>query len=281
MLLDLTKDNVIFIDETRVHIEWNVRTFYPQGEKNVRKVSSKKISLNCIGALAPRGNSHISFPKKTNAYTIVIFLLELLKKNTHNPELIKELNRILNLDNMDQNFVENEMKMELAYNEENFTKKIEAINQQNIPCASKKEKLEKLLRTFTISTNKLLYRLRANQMKNILSSNLLNKFNDIGIVWDNAPPHIAHHVKDILKLLGVKLVPLPVRCPEYNPIEYTWLHDKYQTAKEPIDDENELKKFFEKQFYELVEKNNYCGYLFDLIQDKRKYYAKEIEIPAI
>ena len=272
---------MIFIDETRLRIEWNVRCFYPKGEKNIRKVSSKKISLNSIGALAPRGKSYISFPKRTNAYTMVIFLLILLKKNIRDPKLIKELDFILNQNNMNQDFVENEMKMELAYKEENFTKKIDFINRQNIPCQNKKERLEKLLRNYTVSTNKLLYRLRANQMKNIKSSNLFNQFNDIVIVWDNAPPHIAHHVQEILKFLGVKLVPLPVRCPEYNPIEYTWKNDKYETAKEPIDDENELKNFFEKQFYELTEKNNFSDYWFDLIHKQRNYYAEEIKITTI
>jgi len=70
-------------------------------------------------------------------------------------------------------------------------KKIDAINKLNIPCESKKERLEKLLNKFTVSSNKLLYRLRTNQMNNITSSNLFNKFNDIVIVWDNAKAHIA------------------------------------------------------------------------------------------
>jgi hypothetical protein len=78
---------VIFIDETRVHIEWNVRCFYPKDEKNIRKVSSKRISLNCIGALTSKEKSHISFPEKTNAFTIMIFILELLKKNTLNKRI--------------------------------------------------------------------------------------------------------------------------------------------------------------------------------------------------
>ena len=72
---------------------------------------------------------------------------------------------------MDPLFVENEMKMELAFKEEDFTQKIENINKLIIPCENKKEKLEKLLRKFTVSTNKLLYRLRANQIEKITSSN--------------------------------------------------------------------------------------------------------------
>ena len=113
------------------------------------------------------------------------------------------------------------MKIELLYKEGSFTEKIDSINQQNISCEDKKGKLEKLLKTFTVSRNKLLYWLRSNQMETIINSGLFNKFKDIVIVWDNAPAHIANHVKDILNFLGVKIVPLPVRCPDYNPIEFT------------------------------------------------------------
>jgi hypothetical protein len=236
--------------------------------------------LNCIGALA-NGKSYISFPKKTNATTMVIFLLELLRENTQDIDLKKEIDYILSHDKINPDFVENEMKMELLYKDGGFTEKIDSINQLNIPCEDKKGRLEKLLRTYTVSNNKLLYRLRSNQMEIIVNSSLYNKFNDIAIVWDNAPPHIANHVKDILNFLGVKLTALPVRCPDYNPIEYTWLDDKHETAKEPIDDENKLKKFFQELFYKLAEMNNYAGYWFKLIREKRKEYFGELIHPII
>ncbi|MDR2624263.1 MAG: transposase [Methanobrevibacter sp.] len=117
-----------------------------------------------------------------------------------------------------------------------------------------------------------MYRLRSNQITNIKNSKLSKKFNKIVIIWDNAKSHISNHVKDILKILEVKLVPLPVRCPKYNPIEHTWKDNKYETAKEPIDNENHLKEFFERKFYELVEKNSYTNYWYDLIENKRNSY---------
>ena len=90
LYIDLAKDNIIFIDETRVNIKWNVRIFYPKGKKNLRKVSSQKNQLKLYRSLAPRGKSHISFPEKTNATIIVVFLLKLLRKNTHNTELMRK-----------------------------------------------------------------------------------------------------------------------------------------------------------------------------------------------
>ena len=66
-------------------------------------------------------------------------------------------------------------------------------------------------------------------------------------------------------------MPLPVRCPNYNPIEYTWRDTKRETAKEPIDDENELKNFFEQEFYTLTEENNYSDYWFNLITEKKVF----------
>ena len=277
----MDKDIIIFIDETRVHIFWNVRCFYPRGEKNIREVSSKRISLNAIGALVPNGNSHISFPERTNAFTMILFVLELFKENATNPMVIKELDHILNMANMDSDLVVDEMKMELGFRDEDFTKKVDAINKLNISCEIKKEKLENLLNKFTISNNKLLYRLRSNQMENIINSNLFKKFDNFVIVWDNAKTHIANHVKNILDFLGVRISPVPVRCPDYNPIEYPWSDCKRETAKEPIDDEKELEIFFEKEFYSLTEKNNYSDYWFNLISEKRNKYSDKIEIPSI
>ena len=212
---------------------------------------------------------------------MVVFLLELLKENTDDQSKIEELDRILNRPNINQDLVENEMKMELGYREKDFTEKIDVINRLNIPCESKKERLEKLLNKFTVSTNKLLYRIRSNQMDNIQNSNLLNMFSGIVIVWDNAKAHIAHHVRDIMDFLGVRISPLPVRCPDYNPIEYPWGDSKRETAKEPIDDENDLKNFFEEQFYTQTEKNNYSDYWFKLIHEKRKFYADKIKTSTI
>jgi hypothetical protein len=244
-----------------------------------RKVSSKKISLNSIGALSPNGKSYIEFPLKTNAFTIVIFILNLLKENTNNKNEIKELISILNHENMNPFFVEDQMKIELAYNENDFTKKIETINNLEIPCESKKNKLEKLLKNFTVSPLKLLAKLRSNQKEIIKSSKLHKCFDNIAIIWDNAPTHIAIHVKELLDFLGINLVPLPVKCPDYNPIEFSWNNTKYETAKEPINDENILKNFFKNKFYESVEKNNYTDYWYELIELGRKvYYDKEYSI---
>jgi hypothetical protein len=212
---------------------------------------------------------------------MIIFLLELLKENTSDQSKIDELDSILSMNIVDSDFVEGEMKMELGYKEKDFTEKVDSINKLNISCESKKERLEKLLNRFTVSSNKLLYRLRSNQMDVISGSGLFKMFCDVVIVWDNAKAHIAHHVKDIMSFLGVRIVPLPVRCPNYNPIEYPWSDAKRETAKEPIDDENELKLFFKEQFCTLTEKNNYADYWFNLINEKREYYSDKLEIPAI
>jgi hypothetical protein len=178
---------------------------------------------------------------------------------------------------MNPDIIEEEMKFELASKEKDFSKKIEIINSLKISCGDKKAKLESLLKKFTISNGKLMYRLRFNQIENIKNSNLFKKFNNIDIVWDNSKSHIANHVKDLINFLGAKLIHLPVKCPEYNPIELTWNDNKYQTAKEPIDDENELKNFFENEFYTAVEKNNYDSYWYNLIESKRNFYQNDLE----
>jgi transposase len=247
-------------------------------KKILGEVSSKRISLNSIGALAPMGNSYIAFQERTNAFTMMLFLLELLRENCVNEEDYIELNRLINLKNTNPELVKEEMKFELASKEKDFSKKVEAINDLDVSCEVKRDKLERLLGKFTVSNFKLMHRLRSNQRKNIENSSLYKKFRGVVIVWDNAKSHIAIHIKELLDFLGVKIVPLPVRCPEYNPIEQVWADNKYQTTKEPIDDENDLKNFFEEQFYDLVEINNYDGYWYDLIQSKRNFYQEYLKI---
>jgi transposase len=278
LLLDLNKDNIIFIDEVRVRIDWNVRTFYLKGEKNLRKVSSKKISLNCIGALAPNGNSYISFPERTNSFTMIKFILELLKENTTNKKTIHEINLLLNADNTNENLVKKEMQMELASKEKNLFQKIKNIEKLKTSFEEKKEKIDKIIRSFTISKRKLLYRLRKNQFNNIINSKLSKQFINTGIVWDNAKAHIANHVKDLLTFFGIKIAPLPIKSPEYNPIEYSWSDNKRETAKETIDSENKLKEYFRNEFYQLVKKNNYTNYWYNLIPEKRNCYRNQLEI---
>ncbi|MCC7552966.1 MAG: transposase [Methanobacteriaceae archaeon] len=51
---------------------------------------------------------------------------------------------------------------------------------------------------------------------------------------DNARVHIAKHVLNIAEFCGIKIIPLPPRCPEYNFIEYSWKDNKRETAKLPI-----------------------------------------------
>jgi hypothetical protein len=277
----LDKDNIIFIDESRVRIEWNVRIFYLKGEKNTRKVSSKRISLNCIGALASNGKSYIAFPMKTNSFTIIKFILEVLIENTTDMETLDELDKILNADNTDEKLVEKEMQMELASKESHLFKKIDYIGKLKISYKEKKKKIDKIIRSFTISSRKLLHRLRKNQFDNIMNSNLGKQFINTPIVWDNAKSHTANHVKEIFTFLGIIRVPLPVKSPEYNPIEYPWKDCKYETAKEPIDSEQELKEFFTTQFYDSVEKNNYTDYWYELIPEKREHYSNQLEITTI
>ena len=212
---------------------------------------------------------------------MIIFILELLRANSTDGRKLEELNSLLNAVNTNEKLVEKEMQMELASKEKHLFQKIENIGKLKIHYNEKKKKIDKIIRSLTVSSRKLLYRLRKNQFDNITNSTLGKKFCKTAIVWDNAKSHIANHVKDILSFLGIKRVPLPVRSPQYNPIEYPWADDKYETAKEPIDSEKELKEFFSNEFYELVEKNNYTSYWYDLIPEKRNYYSDQLEITTI
>lgn len=46
------------------------------------------------------------------------------------------------------------------------------------------------------------------------------------LLWDNAPPHHPHTVRELAAALGIELVFLPFRSPELNPCEDLWRHLK-------------------------------------------------------
>ncbi len=50
------------------------------------------------------------------------------------------------------------------------------------------------------------------------------------LIWDNAPPHHPHRVRDAAAAVGMTLVFLPFRSPELNPCEDLWRHLKATVA---------------------------------------------------
>jgi transposase len=50
------------------------------------------------------------------------------------------------------------------------------------------------------------------------------------LVWDNAPPHHTHRVRQAAAAAGIELAWLPFRSPELNPCEDLWRHLKAGVA---------------------------------------------------
>jgi transposase len=42
------------------------------------------------------------------------------------------------------------------------------------------------------------------------------------LIWDNAPPHLPHRVRDAAHAVGITLAFLPFRSPELMPLEELW-----------------------------------------------------------
>jgi transposase len=42
------------------------------------------------------------------------------------------------------------------------------------------------------------------------------------LIWDNAPPHHPHRVRDVAQAAGIRLAFLPFRSPELMPLEELW-----------------------------------------------------------
>jgi transposase InsO family protein len=50
------------------------------------------------------------------------------------------------------------------------------------------------------------------------------------LVWDNAPPHKPHRVREAARAVGIQVVFLPFRAPELNPCEGLWRGLKTEVA---------------------------------------------------
>lgn len=50
------------------------------------------------------------------------------------------------------------------------------------------------------------------------------------LIWDNAPPHKPHRVRDAAAAVGIEVVFLPFRSPELNPCEDLWRGLKQEIA---------------------------------------------------
>jgi hypothetical protein len=50
------------------------------------------------------------------------------------------------------------------------------------------------------------------------------------LIWDNAPPHKPHRVRDVAAAAGIQVAFLPFRSPELNPCEDLWRGLKQEIA---------------------------------------------------
>jgi transposase len=262
--IDFEKDTIFFIDETSVKILWNVRRFHLKDEKNIRKVSSKRISLNAVGALSINVKGFISFPEKTNVFTVTEYILNLMKENTINEKIKNEIDEVLNHENTEIDYIKEYIKSQIM-DDEKFNQKIEKIQKLSIDKYKKSDKITRLLNKIKVTSKKIDYQKRKNQETNILESNLKNKFKNYKILWDNARVHTSSHVKTVCDFLGIEIIQLPVKCPDYNPIEYPWADTKKSTAELPIDDEYILQKSFAENFYNHIKNNDYTNYFIKLV----------------
>lgn len=50
------------------------------------------------------------------------------------------------------------------------------------------------------------------------------------LIWDNAPPHKPHRVREVAAAVGITVIFLPFRSPELNPCEDLWRGLKQEVA---------------------------------------------------
>ena len=77
------------------------RCYSKKGEKNIKKQPTEKISLTGVGVQSVNGNSFISFLNNTKTFEMMKFMITIIIQNSNNKELIQELNKIINMEELE------------------------------------------------------------------------------------------------------------------------------------------------------------------------------------
>ena len=96
---------------------------------------------------------------------------------------------------------------------------------------------------------------RKTILKFLIKNNIQNKLKKektIYIILDNYSVHKSQFIKQISKILNIKLIPLPTYSLHLNPIEQVWRIEKRIIKKHFIKSTEFLTEMVSKEFYKIV-----------------------------
>ena len=235
------------------------RCYSKKGEKNIKKQPTEKISLTGVGVQSVNGNSFISFLNNTKTFEMMKFMITIIIQNSNNKELIQELNKIINMEELE---IEN--ILDTINQKENFYRllnTLKSLSSRNKTIKKLYNRLKKNPLEFQTKSKSVLEDLQKGMLLSLfydekLQNQLLLEKSHV-IILDNYGVHHAIHFTELCKHLNIILIHLPSYSPKYNPIEQVWRTIKATISRKYITSMNQLQNTFKTEFEKVVDNKSY------------------------
>jgi transposase len=250
----------VFLDQTYCQNQDNSQRCYnKKGNKNIKIQPTTRLSLNALGVQAINGKSFVSFLDNTKTFEMMKFMVTITIQNIENEELKSKLERIIYNEDLELDKILNTVNIE-----ENYKELLLALEMLSGKSNTFKKLFERLMK------NPLNFKTKSNQvLENLQKAMLLSYFMDknlqhqlimekpIAVILDNYSVHHAIVFTELCNILNMDLIHLPPYSPKYNPIEQVWRTIKAKISRKFITSIEQLKFIFENEFKQVIDNESY------------------------
>lgn len=250
----------MFLDQTYCQNQDNSQRCYnKKGNKNIKIQPTTRLSLNALGVQAINGKSFVSFLDNTKTFEMMKFMVTITIQNIENEELKSKLERIIYNEDLELDKILNTVNIE-----ENYKELLLALEMLSGKSNTFKKLFERLMK------NPLNFKTKSNQvLENLQKAMLLSYFMDknlqhqlimekpIAVILDNYSVHHAIVFTELCNILNMDLIHLPPYSPKYNPIEQVWRTIKAKISRKFITSIEQLKFIFENEFKQVIDNESY------------------------
>jgi len=203
------------------------KTWHKKGIKNIIiKSLGKKQSVNVIGFQPINGVPVLSCPERSNRATFSIHQFDVRIPNMENKKVKKALYKFTKCQQLNEEFIKNELKGEMP-NDDELNKQItDATNKPYETQTALSKRINRIFDKINVKT-KVIVNIQEIVIYNWMEENQwiideLKKERRIVIILDNHSANRSKLARDVAKFLNIKLIYLPPYSPKLNPIEQVW-----------------------------------------------------------
>ena len=253
--MNKNKQIIGFVDQTYCDKNASPKILAKRNHKNEITIPAKRIHQTAMGFQAINGESFIFFPENSRSHNMMLFVVEIRKKNLSNKDIIQYIDCAIN---------DSSVKREIMVGKFN----IQSMGEKQLSEMIKKfGETKGYKKTFSKAVNNMIYKenkddefaidalIRFELLDNLECMNIRGLMEDekeIVIILDNYRPHHNTEFKKFCELLKIKLIYLPSYTPQYNPIEQVWKSIKRFIYDPTITNSEELISIFEEEYYRII-----------------------------